>query len=247
MGYIRDLGGLKTIDGKTIKANCLFRSAQLDKPSKEQISFLNDIKLKRIIDLRTVAEADQDKDIEIEGCKYINIPYVETDYNGVVHNSLKEQLRRLKEIPTMEETYVDMAKNDFCVNKIKQSLREVVLVHDYPTIIHCATGKDRAGVLTALLLSLLDVPYETIMEDYLKQYPFYLNIARRYGFVVFVCLLDKTMAKKVYDYYIVKREYLDLTMNAFKERFGSLDNFFHEFVGLTDEDIKEFKDIILTN
>lgn len=245
MGYIRDLAGLKAKDGRIIKPNILLRSAQLDRPSKKQVIYLNNIQLKRIVDLRTADEANHEKDIEIKGCRYLRFPYVETDFNGAIHNNMKEKLRRLKEMPTMQETYIGMAKDDFSINKVKESLREVVLNHEYPVVVHCATGKDRAGVLTALLLTLLDIPYETIMEDYLKQYPFYIGTARRYGAIVFACSFSKELAKKVYDYYIVEEEFLNLTMNTLKKRFGSLDNFFHDFVGFTDEDIQNFRNIAL--
>jgi protein-tyrosine phosphatase len=38
---------------------------------------------------------------------------------------------------------------------------------DVPVLIHCAAGKDRTGIAIALLLAVLDVPHETIIEDYL--------------------------------------------------------------------------------
>jgi protein-tyrosine phosphatase len=38
---------------------------------------------------------------------------------------------------------------------------------DVPVLVHCAAGKDRTGIAIALLLALLDVPHETVIEDYL--------------------------------------------------------------------------------
>jgi protein-tyrosine phosphatase len=38
---------------------------------------------------------------------------------------------------------------------------------DVPVLVHCAAGKDRTGIAIALLLAALDVPHETILEDYL--------------------------------------------------------------------------------
>jgi protein-tyrosine phosphatase len=38
---------------------------------------------------------------------------------------------------------------------------------DVPVLVHCAAGKDRTGIAIALLLAVLDVPHETIIEDYL--------------------------------------------------------------------------------
>jgi len=38
---------------------------------------------------------------------------------------------------------------------------------EVPVLVHCAAGKDRTGIAIALLLAVLDVPHETIIEDYL--------------------------------------------------------------------------------
>jgi protein-tyrosine phosphatase len=38
---------------------------------------------------------------------------------------------------------------------------------EVPVLVHCAAGKDRTGIAIALLLAVLDVPIETIIEDYL--------------------------------------------------------------------------------
>jgi protein-tyrosine phosphatase len=38
---------------------------------------------------------------------------------------------------------------------------------DVPVLVHCVAGKDRTGIAIALLLAVLDVPHETIVEDYM--------------------------------------------------------------------------------
>lgn len=245
MGYIRDLKGIKNKDGKAIKENVLIRSAALDKPNKKQMKYLNSISLKKIIDLRNEGEVKHDPDIEIPGCKHINISLIDSDLNGVVHAKGVDQLRMLRDLPTIEETYADMINNDYSVSQIRKALREIVLDDEFPVIIHCVTGKDRAGLLTALLLSLFDVDYKEVVKDYLKQRKLYILTARKYLILAYLGSRDKELAMKANDYYEVKKEYLDIAMSAINDRFGSIDKFFKEYVGFNDNDIETFKSRIL--
>jgi protein-tyrosine phosphatase len=47
-----------------------------------------------------------------------------------------------------------------------QAFREFASVNRYPILIHCTQGKDRTGLLVALILLLLDVPLDAITYDY---------------------------------------------------------------------------------
>lgn len=243
MGYIRDLKDIVNKDNKKIKEHFLLRSASLDKPTNTQIEYLNSIKLKRIIDLRNEDEAHNEPDIEIEGCKYFNFSLIDSDLNGITHQNKQKQLQSLKEIPTMEECYIGMFKDEFSLNNIRNAIREIVINDGFPAIVHCATGKDRAGMVIMLLLYILDVDYETIVEDYMKQRKMYLSTARKYGILAFIGSKGNiNLAKKAYDFFAIKREFIDLAVKTINEIFGSLDNFIYNYIGLTKEDIDSFKE-----
>lgn len=245
MGYIRDLEGIVNKDNKIIRKCFLIRSASLDKPTDKQLKYLNDINVKRIIDLRNKDEANREPDVSLKGCKYFNYSLIDSDLNGVTHQNRKNQLKILKTLPTMKESYIGMFKEEFALENIKMALREIVLNDGFPVIIHCATGKDRAGIITMLILHILNVDYELIVEDYLKQRPIYINTAIKYAVLAFIGSRNLGLSKKAFDFFAVKREFLDSTIDVIKEGFGSVDNFIHEFVGLTDEDINRFKNKVL--
>lgn len=242
MGYIRDLTGIKNINGKVIKKHFLLRSASLDNPTSNQLKFLKDIKLQRIIDLRNEAEAIHDPDIIIEGCKYYNFSLIDSDLNGVTHETKDKQLKMLRSLPTMEETYIDMLTTEYSLSNIKKAIREIVLNDEYPTIIHCATGKDRAGIIVAIILLLLDVDYETVVKDYLEQRKIYMKTAIKLGTICFIFTFNYKLGKKAYDYYAINRKFIDASFNAIDTKFGSFDKFIHEYIGLSKEDIDRFKE-----
>lgn len=243
MGYIRDLKGIKNKNSKVIKEHFLLRSASLDKPTDNQIDYLNSIGLKRIIDLRNEDEAKNEPDINIEGCQYFNFSLIDSDLNGITHQNKKKQLIMLQEMPTMEECYIGMFKDEFSLNNIKNAIREIVLNDGFPTIVHCATGKDRAGMVTMLLLTILDVDYETIVDDYMKQRPLYLNTARKYGALAFLGSKGNfKLAKKAYDFFAIKREFIDIAVDTINSKFSSIDKFIRDYIGLSDDDISKFKE-----
>ena len=249
MGYIRDLAEIKTKEGKYIKPYLLLRAAQLNKPSKEQLYYLDCLKIKRIIDLRNPQEAIDEPDVKLgDDVKYLNYSLVDNDLNGVTHVKQKrKQLQMLKQMETIQETYYKMVSEDYGLNNIREVIREVVLIDDYPTIIHCVTGKDRAGIICAILEYILGVSYEDIVEDYLKQRPIYISKARRLWFLVLIATLNLKQAKKAYDYYAVNKAYIELAFNTINEKFGSMDNFVYDFIGLTKEEIEVFKERVLVD
>lgn len=243
MGYIRDLQGIKNKNNKQLRKHFLLRSASLDKPTKEQIDYLNSIKLKRIIDLRNEEEAMHEPDVKIDGCSYFNFSLIDEDLNGITHQAREKQLRMLQEVPTMEECYIGMFKDEFSLNNIKNAMREIVLNDGFPVDVHCATGKDRAGMIVMLLLYILDVDYETILDDYLKQRKMYLPTAIKYGVLAFIGSKgDRTLAKKAYDFFAVKKEFIDKAIETIISKFGSLDNFIYDYIGLTKEEVNNFKE-----
>ena len=246
MGYIRDIKGIVNKEGRTIKENVLIRSASLDKPTDKQKDYLYSIGLKRIVDLRNIGEVQHDPDIEIPGCKYFNISLIDSDLNGVVHAKGVEQLKMLENLPTIEETYADMINDDYSVSQIRKALREIVLNDEFPIVVHCVTGKDRAGTLTALLLTLLDVDYKYIIEDYLKQRKMYLKTARKYFILALLGSKGNLkLAMKANDYYEVKKKYIDIVFDTINRKFGSVEKFFKEYVGINDVDKENFKNRIL--
>jgi len=245
MDYIRDLGGLKTVDNRTLKSGMLFRGSQTYKATSKQIKFLKSIKLNRIIDLRNKQETIDEPNIELNGVDYINLSLIDTNLNGITHEDRSKQLIMLRQMPTMLETYIDLVNNDYSINKIKEVIREVVLNNKFPTLIHCVTGKDRAGVIIYCLLKILDISEEDIINDYLKQKKYYINTARFLYTLAFIMTFDKNLSLKAYDWFTVRTEFITSFSNALDKRFGSFDLFISDFVKLSNEDIVNFKNNLL--
>lgn len=155
---VRDLGGLRTGDGAVVRRGCVFRGDGVHRLRDDDLDGARRLGLRTVIDLRT------DSEIERTG----RFP---VDQYPVAWHSLP-LLRRIWSdddlLPTtgaadfLRDRYVEM------LSQGAESLASIVsIVADgHPVLFHCAAGKDRTGVVAALVLGLLGVDRDEIITDY---------------------------------------------------------------------------------
>ncbi|MGI6608370.1 MAG: tyrosine-protein phosphatase [Erysipelotrichaceae bacterium] len=217
----RDLGGIVNKDGLKIREKRLYRSDELAYLSHgDAVTLYEDYNLRVIVDLRNCREMKQRKDVIILDQKYVENTLLLEGAVGISYD--EETLKKKKDfwlkanlIPEyakqgMENFYREMV-DDHGSAKLGIFLKEV-LNNDAATLWHCAVGKDRCGVATAVLLKALDVDDENIMIDYL-----YTNHCYRPGYV------PKDTVRDWYDY--AHRDYLEVVIEEIKKRYGDFDNF----------------------
>jgi protein-tyrosine phosphatase len=107
-----------------------------------------------------------------------------------------------------------------------------------PVVVNCSAGKDRTGVATALVLTALGVPYDTIRQDYLLS-----NGA--YGMDTLKRDLSSPMAALAPDAAAalagVDGSYIDATFSALREQYGSVENFMRQELGVGPHQIAILK------
>lgn len=155
----RDLGGLPTTDGRTVRYGQLYRSDSLHRLSIEDSERLAALGVRTVLDLRRPKEITRDGRVpERLGLAYHN-PYPE-------HREWEAGLYVERDGPArfLADRYRDMATEG--IAGFGTALRLVADPDMAPLVMHCMAGKDRTGVLSALVLSLLGVPDEAIATDY---------------------------------------------------------------------------------
>ena len=155
---LRDLGGIPAADGKRIKRGMLIRSASLAEAEERDLKGIS-----TVIDLRTPAESEEEPD-RCWGAEYLSIPSFDESAAGIT----RESGAPVTAVPEMSGLY-RMAALTLAV-PFSRTLKAII-GHDFSTgavLWHCAGGKDRTGVITALVLMLLGIPREGIVEDYLR-------------------------------------------------------------------------------
>jgi protein-tyrosine phosphatase len=153
---VRDLGGYRTTAGHLTRWHTLVRADKLNRISPTGQKCLQDYGIHSVIDLRYSPEVASEPDVFANDgvIHYRHMPLYELSGDGtlpVVPYDLKDLYRMIL---------------DHRQEQIRSIISELLLPGRLPAIVHCTAGKDRTGIIVALLLGAVDVPHEVIVEDY---------------------------------------------------------------------------------
>ena len=171
----RDLGGIQTVDGRTVRPGKLFRSGELSQLTEADIRKLRSAGLKTVVDFRTAKEMEDRPDAEISDVQYLHCPILrqmtgiprEQNPNEIPPYFLAAMQAGRNAANRMAGLYLPLVEDDYSTTHYAQFLQLVLRHEDGALLFHCTQGKDRAGVGVMLVLSALGVSRDTIMEDYL--------------------------------------------------------------------------------
>jgi protein-tyrosine phosphatase len=167
----RDLGGYRSPDGRAVAWRRLFRSAALHSMSRPDFARLQeDIRPRVVIDLRTPREPIKQREISLlgeMGARYHNVPFRpdSPDY-------LKQETELFRDATDLGELYLYRIRQPEFGKRLLDSLELIADPNNHPLVFHCSVGKDRTGVLAAMLLAATGVIDEDIVHDYTLSAPF---------------------------------------------------------------------------
>ncbi|MET7436314.1 tyrosine-protein phosphatase [Streptomyces sp. NPDC004082] len=163
----RDLGGYTTADGRTVRSGILFRADSLGKLAGDGEETRADRERFLSLGIRTVVDLRYPWEIEAKG-RVPEHPSL-TYHNLSIEHRPYDQPSLAASVdpgPYLAERYAEVAEDG------TRELREVLQLiaeageSEAPLVFHCASGKDRTGLVAALVLSLLGVPEKTVVEDF---------------------------------------------------------------------------------
>ena len=183
----RDLGGYEARDGRTIRKHKILRSGNPDQFGAEDYERLTSLGINTIVDLRSAEEKKASPDLGCSGIRYIDVPFESVSES---RSYLEVLLEWLNECDDPEESawltaryfdafdidgmYLKLLTGDGSREKFKKILR-IMLDDDCTGILYfCRSGKDRTGIVTAVILDALGVGSDTALDDYMvSQVPYY--------------------------------------------------------------------------
>lgn len=159
---LRDVGGYETTDGRRIRWRTLLRSDDLSGLTPGGLATFKALGVRSIVDVRGMEEvAAAAHPFGPSGAGVDGVGYWHWPLRDPADSALE---RAVQDAPSMVETYRLYLKH--CAPRIAAIVKAFANAPEGGVLIHCQVGKDRTGVTVALLLSLCDVPTETIVEDY---------------------------------------------------------------------------------
>lgn len=236
---IRDLGGMINKDGLKVKSNLFIRSSNLFDISDDDLELLTSkYNVKTVIDLRNKGEVLEFPDRLYKSIKYYHLPILSGRKDGISH---EKKGINLEKVPNMCELYRGMALSETSRKQMKKVLKIIMNEKNHGVLYHCTVGKDRTGIISLIILTMLDVPIEDIYEDYL-----YTNVVNeKEALELRDALIEKThneeYANEVMDTHLAKKEYLDSIIECMEEDYGSVLGFIIYGLKISKSKINKFK------
>ena len=184
----RDLGGYRTHDGRAVAWRRLFRSAAFHKMNDRDIARLKqEISPRAVIDLRRPKDPEKDPEVillkEI-GARHYPIPFSTWPWPGPSKRPdssayVKDEAKANSNATNMGEIYLYRISEKPFGKRLVDALEIIAERDNHPLVFHCTAGKDRTGVLAAMVLAAMGVVDEDIVEDYTLSAPLMKDIRDR--------------------------------------------------------------------
>ena len=226
--------------GPKMKKNLLFRCAKLSTLNNEDIVKLENIKPFAIIDFRDPKEIKKAPDNLSDNLfkKYVSLPISANTLNRMVSEKNIQGDNRLTYEKVMEESYKLYLNNHKHV--WKEFINILLNSNSNPIIFHCSAGKDRTGIASYIIQTLLNNSIELIYENYLLSNQLLSSIA---------ATAEQTTSSKNDDLKItnvmlkalgkVKKSYLNSSIYEIKEKYQTLEMYIFNELGFNENDIKK--------
>jgi len=248
---MRDLGGWQTRDGGRVRSRLLYRSTELNSlHGDDEVNFAR-LGIRSIYDLRTEEERDDQPDRVPPGAEYVVCDVLKDSKEAAPAQLLKvisdptsaqEMLGGGKAVSLFESAYRASATIPSALAGYKRLFSDLSREEHRPALFHCTTGKDRTGWAAASMLMLLGVPDEAVMQEYLLTNEQLLP-ALKPVFDRFEAMGgDPELLLPVFG---VRQEYLEAALDEMRSRFGTVEGYFTEGLGLDAEVLQALRDAFI--
>lgn len=241
-------------DGKRVKEGAFIRSGKLNKVSKKKLNnFLDEYNVTKILDFRTDVEVQEAGSITYPSDVYYqHLPLLNKAFFGVTHEKkmskiLYKESKKMKlediEPGYMTEMYKSIVFDPYSQSKFKEFFDVILNNEDGGSILyHCNGGKDRTGITTLFILTLLGVSEEDILKDFAMSDYFNRHYNRSRIILMTLFLFPARKFSRILNSMLhAKRIYLENMIAAINEKFGSVLNYLKEAIGINEEKQNKLK------
>ena len=231
----RDAGGYRTSDGQWVRMGVVYRSGDLSQLTDADLAELKRLGVDDVFDLRTPAEQAAAPDRLPAGAE-------ETTENvlGVASTGAFDVATPAAAVQAMEDAERTMVSAPSAQSSYHAVLNAIVELDDQGVLYHCTAGKDRTGWASAVLLTALGVPSDTVQADYLASNTY--RAAQNAATLAQLPPAYQAVYKPLLD---VRPEYLNAGFAQVQQQFGSFDNYLEKGLGLDSRDLRDLRSQLL--
>lgn len=249
MSNVRDLGGLQVTDGRRVRPGVLLRSEAPMALDDDGRALLAAVPARLVVDLRMHGEGppatgiwpehELPETVVLELLPRVGVPDAEPgDPLGPLIADASGAATRAY-VTTVYESIVEMALGGVLFEVVRRIADDSQL----PVVLHCTAGQDRTGVLIALLLRGLGVPYETVVEDYLVTVEHFTRDRIR-DWALDLSPAGTIVPAGVLDEFLAAEHYLEHSLRLAEDREGGIRGFFAE-AGVDAAQLERLRNAVL--
>lgn len=251
LANLRDLGGWRTAEGRTVKRGQVFRSVATNRLEADGLAALDGLGVRTVYDLRTDAERAAAPDRVPDGVRVVALDVLAgAEQAAPAH--LTELFADAAAVNSAlgdgraEELFVSSYRSFVTLPSAQSAYRTLftglATEPQRPALFHCTTGKDRTGWAAAALLTWLGVSREDVLAEYLRTnellrpalQPVYERFADAGGDLE---ILDAILG--------VREPYLAAALDELHSSYGSIQTYFSTGLGLSPQVQSELREGLL--
>ena len=239
------MGGLACGD-KKIKTGMIYRTPLLSGSTEEERTFLDSLGIDLVFDFRCWEEIAENPDYRIPGTEYRNIPVFDGRKYKYIVVSKRARRRAALLFGNRAEKIRENKTDSYAEMPFSDAYSEVFSAMDKGKkfAFHCTEGKDRTGVLAAIIEYCLGRTEEQIREEYLLSNELRPNkdrsSLRRIPFLVHLVEVA-AYCETTHD------DLFDIALSAIEERYGDVDTYLLKHFGISRERKEKWREIYLEN
>jgi len=246
----RDLGNYQTKKGETIKTGLLYRSGTLAKLTGQDIEIIDSLQIKTVVNFLDEGERQKYREDKLpESVRSIYLP-IEGENNEAATLFEARQTGDFSKVPVDFNYQIHAVLIEDGKEAYADLFHILADSNNYPVVFHCSHGVHRTGTASALILSLLRIPWDIIQEDYLLS-----NEFRKEESEERIKMLNKLAEESgienpkqneasIKAFYILQGEYIKGTQTAIQQNYGSIEQYLND-IGITNEEISNIQQILL--
>ena len=243
----RDLGGYKTEDGRALKWGKIYRSDDLHLLTDEDLKYLSRLNIKSVVDFRSDEERESEPDRLNPDMTQVLLP-IKFQPEELDDETLKNLMKNLTfgtlDSSNLLRDFNIVIVKDFAT-EYKKFFRYVIENNAEPIVFHCTAGKDRAGFASAMILTVLGVPREKVIEDYLLTNTYVKDHVDSEMLEIELKTFFRADTDNLRKINLVEERYIQAAFDTIDSEWGGMDNYISGALGLSEEDILKLKDFYL--
>jgi len=217
----RDLGGYATADGRRTRWRTLFRADGLGDLTADDLEVLRDLGIRTVVDLRSGDELERGRfDVDAHPVSFHHFPFIE---------KLPDPDEFDRRPGLLGTQYLEMIGDSG--PQILAVLEVLASPGTLPAVFHCTAGKDRTGVLSAIVLSLLGVDEPTVVADYALSGEAMVRLRAK---LIVKYPDSRTVIENINEVFSAEPTQMEALLDHLRERYGSIPSYVEALGGGPD-------------